>query len=218
MTAWLNSWQSGHLTAFDVANACETISGSLDVTIRGTRHPWVELLALHGPISSPFRVALPSPGNPDGIPLDVLTNFETTHGLIVMGNHLVIGTSPDSTWQSAEVELSTIQYDLQDARISMLEALQNAQDSLSHLDLIGSRATADDTLKDLSFGQLPPSTPKRTIDAIDLAFRITTLASIAKDESAAPSSRSQDHERIRILTELEKSAQYLLQAAVSSVH
>ena len=218
LTVWLNAWRSGHISAFDAANACESITTSLDVTIDNIRHPWIDLLALHGPSATPFRVALPVPGDPDGLPGDVLATFDTAKGIAVMDSRLVIGITSDETWHAMNTAVAPVHYDFQHARMALLQALGEAQESLSHLDLVGSRITADEVLKDLSFGHLPPTTPTRTTDALEQALRIATLARIARDDSAAVASRSQDHERARVLLDLERKAQQLLQAAASSAH
>lgn len=218
LTVWLNAWQSGHITAFDAANACESITGALDVLINEAKHPWIDLLATYGPSSTPFRVALPTPGNPDGIPRDVLTQFEIETGFVVMEDRLVLGALPNGSWQAVSAQVTTAHHDFQHARIALLQALGEAQQALAHLDLVGSRVTADNVLKDLTFGHVPPSTPSRTIEALEQALRIATLARIARDDSAALASRSQDHERSRVLLDLERQAQTLLQAAASSRH
>ena len=216
LTVWLNAWQSNHISAFDAANACESITSSLDVLIQDARHPWIDLLAQYGPSSSPFRVAMPTPGNPDGIPREVSQMFNSILGLIVMENRVVIGQGTDHTWRATDVQLAPVFYDFQHARTNLMQTLTDAQETLSHLDLVGSRVTADSVLKELSFGHLPPTTPQRMVDTLEQALRIATLARIARDDSIAMSSRSQDHERSKILIDLERQAQHLLQAAASS--
>ena len=218
LTVWLNAWRSGHITAFDAANACESITTSLDVMLDGDRHPWIDLLAYCGPNAVPFRAVLPEPGNPDGVPVETLQHFNQAAGLIVMDNKIVIGPNAGLNWIAITRNLAPLTFDVQYARIALLKTIADAQESLKQLDLVGSRITADKALQEINFGHLPPSTPKRTSDSLDLALKILTLARIAQADSTAIASRSQDHERSRLLLNLEQQARHLLQAAASAAH
>ena len=178
--------------------------------------PWLNFLADVQASRTSVAVVFPSPGNPDGVPIDVLRKFDTSIGLVALSNQVLIGKAVDDTWKATESQVTKPTTDINFARMQMLEALTTAQSALASLDLTGSRVTADATLDSLDFGLVPPTTPKRILDAVEQGYRIATLARIAKDDAIAIASRSQNAMKAEILSDLERCARELLQAAVSS--
>jgi len=216
LALWLNAWQHGDITVADAANACEAITDSLDLNWQGQRLPWLQFLAEQSAERKLCRTLFPSPGNPDGMPVTTLNLFATSPGVVAIGSNLLIGIDQNGGWLAVAQIIEIVPIDLNFARIAMLDALASAQKSLADLDLAGTRVTADATLKELDFGLVPPTTSRRTIDAVEQAYRIATIARIAKDDAIAIASRSANHEKVRILDHLEACAKQLLQAAVSS--
>ena len=150
------------------------------------------------------------------MPIDDLRGFDTSVGLIAISNRVLIGKTADDTWKATDSQVTKPAIDINFARLQMLEALTTAQSALANLDLAGSRVTADATLDSLDFGLVPPTTSKRVLDAVEQGYRIATLARIAKDDAIAIASRSQNAMKAEILSDLERCARELLQAAVSS--
>jgi hypothetical protein len=216
LTLWLNAWQQRDITGADAANACETITDYLDITWQGQRLPWLQFLATQSADGLLCRTLFPAPGNPDGVPVTVLPAFASSPGVVAVGSELLIGRSENGAWLAVREPVDIVPIDLSFARLAMLDALQSAQKSLAELNLAGTRVTADTTLAELDFGYVPPSTAKRTLDAVEQAYRIATIARIAKDDAIAIASRSANHEKVRILDHLESCARQLLKAAVSS--
>ena len=216
LALWIGAWVSGDISVADVANACESITHSLDLIWHEQRMPWFNFLADIPVNQTSVSAVFPSPGNPDGVPVDVLRKFDTSIGLVAISNRLLIGKAGDDTWKAAETQVTKPIIDINFARMQMLDALTAAQTALANLDLTGSRVTADATLDSLDFGLVPPKTPKRVLDAVEQGYRIATLARIAKDDAIAVASRSQNAMKTEILSDLERCARELLQAAVSS--
>jgi len=216
LALWLGAWTSGDISIADAANACESITHSLDLTWQGQRIPWFNFLADVQVVTSSATAIFPSPGNPDGVPPSVLRDFATSIGLVSLSNQILIGQTTEETWQAIASTVTKTPVDLNFARLQLLDALTTAQSALSNLDLTGSRVTADAALDSLNFGSVPPATPTRILDAVELGYRIATLARIAKDDAIAVASRSQNAMKAEILSDLERCARELLQAAVSS--
>lgn len=216
LALWLNAWVSSDISINDAANACETITHSLDLTWQEQRLPWFNFLANIQPNMTTATALLPSPGNPDGVNVTTTREFDTTIGLVAIGTEILIGMTIEDTWTAINTQITKTPIDLNFARMQLLEALTKAQSALSSLDLTGSRVTADAALDSLNFGLMPPATSKRIIDAVEQGYRIATLARIAKDDAIAVASRSQNAMKAEILTELERCGRELLQAAVSS--
>lgn len=178
--------------------------------------PWLNFLAdIQGGKTSVAAI-WPSPGNPDGVPLEVLREYDSEIGLVALWPDILIGKTQDDTWQATNTRITKTTPDLNFARMQLLDALTEAQTALANLDLTGSRVTADAALDSLNFGPVPPTTPKRVLDAVEQGYRIATLARIAKDDAIAIASRSQNAVKAEILSDLERCARELLQAAVSS--
>ena len=218
LTLWLNAWVANDISIADAANACESITYSLDITWGGQRMPWFNFLADIQSNCTSATAVWPSPGNPDGISREVAKEFDTTAGLVALQPQILLGQAIDETWLAIPSQIMKTQLDLNFARMQLLEALTNAHSSLANLDLTGSRVTADSALESLDFGPVPPATSKRVLDAVEQGYRIATLARIAKDDAIAVASRSQNAMKTEILTDLERCARELLQAAVSSTY
>ena len=216
LALWLGAWVAGDISIADAANACESITHSLDITWREQRMPWLNLLAEVQVGQTSVMALFPSPGNPDGVAIDALPEFDSSIGLVALSSQLLIGKSIDDTWIATESAVTKPSIDFAFARMQLLEALTTAQCALANLDLSGSRVIADATLDTLDFGPVPPTTPKRVFDALEQGYRIATLARIAKDDAIAIASRSQNAMKAEILIDLERCARELLQAAVSS--
>jgi len=216
LALWLGAWATNDISVADAANACESITHSLDITWHGQRMPWLNFLADIQSDRTSAAAIWPSPGNPDGVSPEVLREFESEIGLVALWPDILIGRTADGTWQALNSQITKTATDLNFARMQMLEALTTAQSALVNLDLTGSRVTADATLDSLDFGLVPPTTPKRVLDAVEQGYRIAALARIAKDDAIAIASRSQNAVKAEILTDLERCARELLQAAVSS--
>lgn len=216
LALWLNAWIVKDISIADAANACETISHSLDLTWQVQRLPWFNFLADIQNEATSATALWPSPGDPDGLAPNVARQFDTSIGLVALGSELVFGKTVEETWLATTSTISKTPVDLNFARMQLLEALTEAQSALANLDLTGSRVTADATLDTLDFGPVPPATSKRVLDAVEQGYRIATLARIAKDDAIAIASRSQNAMKGEILSELERCARELLQAAVSS--
>ena len=216
LALWLNAWIAQDISIADAANACESISHSLDLTWQGQRLPWLNFLADIQTAVTSATALLPSPGNPDGVAPAIARQFDTSIGLVALGSEIVLGKTVEETWVAITSDISKTPTDLNFARMQMLEALTAAQSALANLDLTGSRVTADTALDSLNFGLVPPGTSKRVLDAVEQGYRIATLARIAKDDAIAIASRSQNAMKAEILSELERCARELLQAAVSS--
>ena len=216
LALWLGAWAANDISIADAANACESISHSLDITWREQRMPWFNFLAEIQAHPTSTAAIFPSPGNPDGISVKALSELDTSIGLVALWPDILIGKTSDDTWLATNSPITKIPVDLNFARQQMLESLATAQSALANLDLTGTRATADAALESMDFGPMPPTTPKRVIDAVEQGYRIATLARIAKDDAIAVASRSQNAIKAEILTDLERCARELLQAAVSS--
>jgi hypothetical protein len=216
LALWLGAWVANEISIADAANACETITHSLDLIWHEQRMPWFNFLADIPVNQTSVAAVFPSPGNPDGVSPEVLREFDISIGLVALWPNILIGKKSDDTWLATSSPITKIPVDLNFARLQMLEALASAQSALANLDLTGTRATADAALESMNFGPMPPTTSKRVIDAVEQGFRIATLARIAKDDAIAVASRSQNAMKAEILSDLERCARELLQAAVSS--
>lgn len=178
--------------------------------------PWFNFLADIASHQTSATAIFPTPGNPDGISAEALRAFDTSIGVVALWPDILIGKTSDDTWLATNSPFTKIPIDLNFARLQMLESLASAQSALANLDLTGTRATADAALESMDFGPMPPTTSKRVIDAVEQGYRIATLARIAKDDAIAVASRSQNAMKAEILSDLERCARELLQAAVSS--
>ncbi len=100
LALWLGAWAGDDISIADAANACESITHSLDLTWHDQRMPWLNFLADVQASRTSVAVVFPSPGNPDGVPIDVLRKFDTSIGLVALSNQVLIGKAVDDTWNA----------------------------------------------------------------------------------------------------------------------
>ena len=218
---WLNAARTGSVTPTDAANACETLFDQLGYElasepIHPKMYPMQDLVsqALASPV--PVTVGLPVSGDPAGIPAQVLSAIDLSHGVAAVNGKVLLGKSTAGRWLVFESTHNIAFQDLNHARTQLNESISQATLLLADAELIGDDTAVVEALQNFRLLHLPPSLVSRNVAAFELAARIRIVASNAISHSTAIASPSTDRKRIEVLQNLDRQARELLQAVSTS--
>jgi len=214
LALWLNAQRTGHVSATDATNACEYITGTLEIHGSPTVS-WSYVVDLATQQKHPCIAVLPTHGDPRGIPTKLLANLRLPAGALAIGNQHILYQDLASIWNLHEQQHAVIQPDHSYSRRMFLEGLERATSTLSSADLIGDRSKVDAALDALTHTHLPPHVDQKLLTYLDQATRVRVVTQSALVDSMAPASRSNDHVRIATLQEMDALARNLLTAIAS---
>lgn len=216
---WLNSAQGGSVTCTDAANAIETITNQVDLLVEMTesmpsRSSWIDLVTIVKGLSLPVAVGLPIDGDPAGVPTQVLRGIERTSGVVALTRELLLSQNVNSEWEVSLAANTVIHHDLNQAKRLLVEQIARSTEQLRAGELIGDEAEIAETLANFRTMHLPPQISKRSIEALEMAARVSIVASGAITKSMAVHSPSIDRHRLRNLEALIQESRNVLQSVV----
>lgn len=217
LALWFNAAKAGLVSQSDATNAAETVTGSLDISTGSGRSAWSEVIELACKNNTPVVAVLPKFGNLTGMPASLLTEIEISHGVVALDHDTLIAFSDSAEPLLISVEHQVQFPDLVHARQEFAQTLTFAEDVLSNLDLVGSRAEIDSALESLNTHHIPPIDRSRNRTDLDSAIRIRFAIELAIGQSAAISSRSQDIRRLEVLKNVKDAANHLIMAISSKM-
>lgn len=214
---WLNAARSGSVTPTDAANACETLFDQLGYElasepIHPKMYPMLDLVSQAVASPTPVTVGLPVFGDPAGIPAQVLSAIDLSHGVAAITGELLLGKSTAGRWLVFESSHNIAFQDLNHARTQLNESISQATVLFAHAQLIGDDTAVMAELQNFRLLHLPPSLISRNVAAFELAARIRIVANNAISHSIAIASPSTDRKRIEVLQKMDRQARELLQA------
>lgn len=201
LSAWLNAARRGEVTGHDAANACETISGQLEISGRS----WLDVVGRVGP--GPARPALPEPGDPWGVPIaGALEAVAASPSLLLVRR---------AEWQAVDAAHAVPVIDAGWARRNLLAEVSDAADLLERSATLGDRDAADEALQRIT-SQWPPTLAPRAVADLELATRLLVASELAADAVTVPSSPSQYSAVRTTLLAVSRASRLLMCAAVST--
>ena len=199
VSAWMNAALRGDVTATDAANACEHVSGQLEVSKRR----WRDLVAE----ATYARAALPVPGDPFGVPIAGVEQA------VALAQNLLL--AKDSEWVVITEPHHVAPIDATWARTHLLTVAAHAQSVLDGLATTGDRTGIDHAVWQSGATWPPGMSPRARSDA-ELATRLLIVSTAAREHADVPSSRSQAALMARCLSDVAAASRLLLCAATST--
>lgn len=215
MAIWLNAARNGQVSYTDAANACETITQSTSLNGCPSRNAWLGLTQIVQESSQSCIATLPSPGDPAGLPIELLVRMQTDFGAIATGNSWVVYHDVEHGWSMHHTQHRVRQPDHAHSRKEFLSTLEQATAHLASADLVGDRKEIDLLLEQLDTIALPPSINSRQLDFLHQAIRVRIVSQAALTQAHIPSSPSADRRRIAVLQQVENCARNLMSAIAS---
>lgn len=218
---WLNAAHSGSVTPTDAANAIETITDQVDFSA-GYEWSDTETFSAADLVSrvclgdTPVAVGLPVDGDPAGIPSKLLGKIERGSGAVAINRDLLLFETTDRQWVATQMENTVIHYDLNQTRRTLMDRIATSSAQLAASDLVGDDTEILANLDAFRTLHFPPHLSKRSSDALELAAKISIVATGAISNSAALHSPSVDRIRRHNLELLIQDSRSVLQSVVTA--
>lgn len=214
---WINAAKAGSVTKTDAANACETITGQMEISVMDSPKSWLKFIEMNCEIIEPVVAVLPVQGDLRGVPSELFTRAHPNFGLVAITKNLLLLSLDGSQVTVVKVEHRVDFPDTHSARMQMAEAVSEAEEVLQSFDLVGSRVEIDKKIDESVLRHIPPIGRQRDNHDLHSAFRMRLVIDYARHQSMAISSPSNDQHRIKILNQLDKHVRELIVAIASKV-
>lgn len=216
---WLNAAHSGSVSLSDAANAIETVTNQVEITVDNewpdcAITSWADLVRQVAASRTPVAVGLPVDGDPAGVPAIVLAKIDRDSGVVAIDENLLLLRKSDESWILAAAKNMVIHYDLNQTRRSLTDQIAESTEQLAASDLVGNEAEILLALEAFRALHLPPHLSKRSTSALESAAKISIVARGAISNSAALHSPSIDRLRLHHLEELISKSRFVLQSVV----
>jgi hypothetical protein len=216
---WLNSAQAGSVSYTDAANAIETITNQVDLSIEAVnstshRSNWLELVTRVGDLKVPVAVGLPVDGNPAGVPGSLLATIVRECGVVALTRELILSQNLDTEWEVLFASNAVIHHDLNQTKRRLLELIEKSSGQLRSSELLGDPTGIVESLENFRTLHLPPHITQRSTSALEMAARVSIVASGAISSSIAIHSPSLDQSRLKMLEALVSESRNVLQSVV----
>ena len=215
ITIWLNAARAGTVTATDAANACETLTNSIEIRTESTNSNWPNLVAQAKSRTNPLIVVLPIPGDPCGVSLATTRTLDVESGVVAIGDTFLLGEDNEGSIRLVAQMHAVAQPDLNMLRSHLQHCVQIASEKLHAEGLAGERDQIDVELAQFEIEHLPPTMPSRTLKELHSVAKLAVVASHAIENSNALHSPSIDTLRIKLLTDVRRAAQKTMCGLVS---
>jgi hypothetical protein len=215
ITIWLNAARAGTVTATDAANACETLTNSIEIRTESTNSNWPNLVAQAKSRTNPLIVVLPIPGDPCGVSLATTRTLDVESGVVAIGDTFLLGEDNEGSIRLVAQMHAVAQPDLNMLRSHLQHCVQIASEKLHGEGLAGERDQIDMELAQFEIEHLPPTMPSRTLKELHSVAKLADVASHAIENSNALHSPSIDTLRIKLLTDVRRAAQKTMCGLVS---
>jgi len=215
ITIWLNAARAGTVTATDAANACETLTDSIEMRTESTDSNWPNLVAQAKSCTNPLTVVHPVPGDPCGVPVVTTRTLDVEFGVVAIGDNFLLGKDNEGFIKLISQAHAVGQPDLNMLRSHLQHCVQIASERLHAEGLAGDRDQIDMELAQFEIEHLPPTMPSRTLKELHSVAKLSVVASHAIENSNALHSPSIDTLRIQLLTDVRRAAQKTMCGLVS---
>lgn len=217
ISLWINAAKAGSVTRHDAANACETITGQMELSVMESSQSWLNFIEMNCEINEPVVAVLPVEGDLRGVPSQLFTKAHPNFGLVAITRNLLLLSLDGSQVTVVQVDHRIAFPDTHSARLQMAEAVSEAEEVLQSFDLVGSRLEIDKKIDESVLRHIPPIGRQRDNNDLHSAFRMRLVIDYARNQSIAISSPSNDLHRINILNQLDKHVRDLIIAIASKV-
>lgn len=210
LALWLNAWRVGNLTLSDTVNACETITDTTEVLKDGSRLSWQAIIETYAINDEPFTVALPQPGDPQGLTAELLSSMDQLAGAVALSRTDLLVCNQRSQWEVASTHHTVSHINIAHARFAFNTHIAEASHILTAAELAGDRTHIDAALDSHIPAHVPPQLPAKLSQALNSAERVRLVAHLALAEAIAFASPSTDIKKQQVLRELDSSARNVM--------
>lgn len=217
ISLWINAAKAGMVSTTDAANACEVITSTLSVSKGSENSNWQEFVSDVCQSPLPVVAVLPVHGNLRGVPPQIFTQIDFEFGVVAINDETLLISQDGSHVGLVKAHHKIVFPDAQSARRQMAEAVLEAEEILTGLDLVGSRVEIDDKISETLLNHIPPIGRHRDSQDLHSAFRMRLVIEYARHNSVAMASPSGDLNRLGVLNRLEKDVVELILAIASKV-
>lgn len=214
---WINAARKGTVTQTDAINACETLVAETGAAVH--LEPETEfnldcksVLRLGMAADVPVAVGLPVAGDPSGVPISSLPQFEMQSGVVALDQRSLLMNTIESGWIVVSCDHTVAHQDFNFAKEDFTKSLASATEYLASTDLVADDAATVKALSEFKLTHLPPISDKHLV-AMELAAKVNIVAQHAITDSIVFASPSQDTVRIHVLQQLQRSCHRVLQAS-----